>query len=42
MLDTLNTIESEGLAELASAADADALEQWRIAYLGTRASSRPR
>ena len=36
MLDTLNTIESDGLAELASAADADALEQWRIAYLGTR------
>jgi len=36
MLDTLNEIETTGLAELASAGDAEALEGWRIAYLGTK------
>lgn len=36
MLDHLNELETTGLAELAAAADADALEQWRIAYLGTK------
>lgn len=36
MLDRLNTIESEGLAALKQAAGADALEQWRVRYLGTK------
>jgi phenylalanyl-tRNA synthetase alpha chain len=36
MLDHLNDLETEGLAELAAAADADAVEQWRIHYLGTK------
>lgn len=36
MLDTLAEMENTGLAELAAVADADALEQWRIAYLGTK------
>ena len=36
MLDALREIETNGLAELATAADADALERWRIAYLGTK------
>jgi len=36
MLEILNTIETEGLAALAAASDADALEAWRIAYLGTK------
>jgi phenylalanyl-tRNA synthetase alpha chain len=31
----LNELETAGLAELAAAADAGALEQWRIAYLGS-------
>jgi phenylalanyl-tRNA synthetase alpha chain len=35
MLDQLATIESEGLASLAAASDAAALEKWRIEYLGT-------
>ena len=36
MLDALNQIESKGLAELASVADADALEAWRITYVGPK------
>ena len=36
MLDTLNELEKQGLAELNAAGDADALEQWRIAYLGSK------
>ncbi|MBX3352223.1 MAG: phenylalanine--tRNA ligase subunit alpha [Phycisphaeraceae bacterium] len=36
MLETLNTIEREGLASLASAHDAEALEKWRIEFLGTK------
>ncbi|UCD76344.1 MAG: phenylalanine--tRNA ligase subunit alpha [Phycisphaerales bacterium] len=36
MLEHLNQLESTGLAELQSVSDADALEQWRIAYLGTK------
>ena len=36
MLETLNTIEREGLASLAAIADADALEKWRIEFLGTK------
>ena len=36
MLDTLNEIESAGLAELDAASDADALEAWRIAYIGAK------
>ena len=35
MLEQLNQLESAGLAELSAAADPAALEQWRIAYLGT-------
>ncbi len=35
MLETLGTIETEGLVELAAANDAAALEAWRIAYIGT-------
>lgn len=34
MLDLLNQIESAGIAEVSGAADAAALEAWRIAYLG--------
>ena len=34
MLDTLNQIESEGLAGLAAAGDAESLEAWRLGYLG--------
>ncbi|MCC6321442.1 MAG: phenylalanine--tRNA ligase subunit alpha [Phycisphaerales bacterium] len=34
MLEALAQLETSGLAELGSAADAAALEQWRIAYLG--------
>jgi phenylalanyl-tRNA synthetase alpha chain len=34
MLDVLEQLETTGLAELARAASPDALEQWRIAYLG--------
>lgn len=36
MLNALQEIEKSGLTELAAASDADALEQWRIAYLGTK------
>ncbi|MHC5023180.1 MAG: phenylalanine--tRNA ligase subunit alpha [Planctomycetota bacterium] len=36
MLEALEDLESTGLAELASATDADALEQWRVAYLGSK------
>ena len=36
MLETLNELESTGLAELNAAADTDALEGWRIRYLGTK------
>ena len=36
MLEQLNEMESTGLAELAAVSDADALEKWRIAYLGTK------
>ncbi len=36
MLDTLNQLEQQGLAELNSVADAAALEQWRITYLGSK------
>jgi phenylalanyl-tRNA synthetase alpha chain len=36
MLDTLNQLESDALAELNGASGADALEQWRIAYLGSK------
>jgi len=35
MLEKLQELESTGLADLAAAADADALEQWRIRYLGS-------
>lgn len=35
MLSELDTLEATALAELQSVADADALEKWRIAYLGT-------
>jgi len=34
MLDALAQLESTGLTDLTAAADASALEQWRIAYLG--------
>ncbi|MHC4217170.1 MAG: phenylalanine--tRNA ligase subunit alpha [Planctomycetota bacterium] len=36
MLDELQELEKSGLAELAAAGDADALEGWRVRYLGTR------
>jgi phenylalanyl-tRNA synthetase alpha chain len=36
MLDTLNDIERRGLAELADAESAEAVEAWRIAYLGSK------
>ncbi|GJM18586.1 MAG: phenylalanine--tRNA ligase alpha subunit [Phycisphaeraceae bacterium] len=36
MLDALTEIETSGLAELGATSDADALEAWRIAYLGTK------
>ncbi|GAB4384630.1 MAG: phenylalanine--tRNA ligase subunit alpha [Phycisphaerales bacterium] len=36
MLELLEAIRSEGLAELEAVADAEALERWRIAYLGTK------
>jgi len=36
LLDDLNALEREGLGALSSAADAEALESWRIAYLGAR------
>ncbi len=36
MLEHLDQLETTGLAELEAANDADALEQWRIAYLGSK------
>ncbi|MCH8152386.1 MAG: phenylalanine--tRNA ligase subunit alpha [Planctomycetes bacterium] len=36
MLDELHELESTGLAQLQNVADADALERWRITYLGTK------
>ncbi len=36
MLDELHELESAGLAQLQDVADADALERWRITYLGTK------
>ncbi len=36
MQDVLNDIETSGRAELASVGDADALEAWRLAYLGPK------
>lgn len=36
MLNALQEMENTGLADLATVHDADALEQWRIAYLGTK------
>ncbi len=36
MLERLNEIEKDGLATLAQANDADALEQWRVRFLGTK------
>ncbi|KAA0216056.1 MAG: phenylalanine--tRNA ligase subunit alpha [Leptolyngbya sp. PLA3] len=36
MLDVLEAIRTEGLAQLASAADAASLERWRVAFLGTK------
>ncbi|MEO1007149.1 MAG: phenylalanine--tRNA ligase subunit alpha [Planctomycetota bacterium] len=36
MLDQLDTLERDALAEIGSVADADALERWRIGYLGTK------
>jgi len=38
MLDTLRTLESHGLATLEAAADANALEAWRLANLGPSGS----
>ncbi|MCC5823246.1 MAG: phenylalanine--tRNA ligase subunit alpha [Phycisphaerales bacterium] len=40
MLDDLDTIQREGLAELQAAGDADALEAWRIAYIGPKGKLR--
>ena len=34
MSDSLDSIHAEGLASLAAASDADALEKWRIAFIG--------
>jgi phenylalanyl-tRNA synthetase alpha chain len=34
MLEALNQLESQGLAALGAASDADALEKWRQEYLG--------
>jgi len=36
MLDDLNELERESLAELEAARDPDAVEAWRIAYLGSK------
>jgi phenylalanyl-tRNA synthetase alpha chain len=36
MLEQLQELEQSGLAELAAAGDADALEGWRVRYLGTK------
>lgn len=40
MLDTLNEIESAGLAELELVSDAAGLETWRITYIGTKGRMR--
>jgi phenylalanyl-tRNA synthetase alpha chain len=40
MLEDLSTIQSEGLAELAAAQGPDALEAWRIAYIGPKGKLR--
>ncbi|MCB9837925.1 MAG: phenylalanine--tRNA ligase subunit alpha [Phycisphaeraceae bacterium] len=36
LLESLDTLEAEGVAALQGAADADALEAWRIEYLGSK------
>ncbi len=36
MLEALTELETGGLAELASVVDDQALEQWRIKYLGAK------
>jgi len=36
MLETLNKLHDDGLAQLASVGDADGLEAWRIKYLGSK------
>lgn len=36
MLDTLNRMHNEGLAQLAAVGDSEALESWRIKYLGAK------
>ncbi len=36
MIDAIEQIERDGLAQLSDANDADTLEQWRIAYLGSK------
>lgn len=36
MLDDLNQLESDALRDLEAVADADALEAWRVAYLGSK------
>jgi phenylalanyl-tRNA synthetase alpha chain len=36
MLDQLRELERSGLADLEAAGDADALERWRVRYLGTK------
>jgi phenylalanyl-tRNA synthetase alpha chain len=36
VLESLDQLESQGLADLAAAGDAGALEAWRIAYLGAK------
>ena len=36
MLKALDDLESAGLDELATVADAESLEQWRVCYLGTK------
>lgn len=36
MMETLNELERTGLTELEQVNDAEALEQWRISYLGTK------
>ena len=36
MLKALDDLESTGLDELATVADAASLEQWRVCYLGTK------
>jgi len=36
MIETLSNLQNEGLADLEKAQDTEALEQWRIAYLGSK------